>query len=119
MSSVNFHNFVTQTPSDPFMARINLTGMGVALVTPFKHDKSIDYNALARLLEYQIKMVLIISVVLGTTAETATLTSGEKAELREFIAERVAGRVPLVIGVGGNNTMALCRGTEYNRPDAV
>lgn len=42
------------------MARINLTGMGVALVTPFKHDKSIDYNALARLLEYQIKMVLII-----------------------------------------------------------
>ena len=45
--------------------------------------------------------------MLGTTAETATLTSGEKAELREFIAERVAGRVPLVIGVGGNNTMAL------------
>ena len=89
------------------MARINLTGMGVALVTPFKHDKSIDYNALARLLEYQIKNGVDYLVVLGTTAETATLTSGEKAELREFIAERVAGRVPLVIGVGGNNTMAL------------
>ena len=89
------------------MARINLTGMGVALVTPFKNDKSIDYNALARLLEYQIKNGVDYLVVLGTTAETATLTSGEKAELREFIAERVAGRVPLVIGVGGNNTMAL------------
>ncbi len=89
------------------MARINLTGMGVALVTPFKHDKSVDYNALARLLEYQIKNGVDYLVVLGTTAETATLTCNEKAQLREFIAERVAGRVPLVIGVGGNNTMAL------------
>ena len=89
------------------MARINLTGMGVALVTPFKHDKSIDYNALARMLDYQLKNGFDYLVVLCTTAETATLTSGEKAELREFIAERVAGRVPLVIGVGGNNTMAL------------
>ena len=89
------------------MARINLTGMGVALVTPFKHDKSVDYSALARLLEYQIKNGVDYLVVLGTTAETATLTCNEKAQLREFIAERVAGRVPLVIGVGGNNTMAL------------
>ena len=89
------------------MARINLTGMGVALVTPFKHDKSVDYSALARLLEYQIKNGVDYLVVLGTTAETATLTCNEKEQLREFIAERVAGRVPLVIGVGGNNTMAL------------
>ena len=55
------------------MARINLKGMGVALVTPFKQDKSIDFDALARLLEYQIKNGVDYMVVLGTTAETATL----------------------------------------------
>lgn len=60
------------------MARINLKGMGVALVTPFKQDKSIDFDALARLLEYQIKNGVDYMVVLGTTAETATLSSTEK-----------------------------------------
>lgn len=89
------------------MARINLSGMGVALVTPFKEDKSIDYPALARLLEYQIKSGVDYLVVLGTTAETATLTSEEKACVKAFVVERVAGRVPLVLGVGGNNTMAV------------
>jgi len=89
------------------MARINLKGMGVALVTPFKQDKSIDFDALARLLEYQIKNGVDYMVVLGTTAETATLSSTEKKQVREFIVERVAGRIPLVIGIGGNNTMAL------------
>ena len=59
------------------MARINLKGMGVALVTPFKQDKSIDFDALARLLEYQIKSGVDYLVVLGTTAETATLTHDE------------------------------------------
>lgn len=89
------------------MARINLKGMGVALITPFKADKSIDFPALARLLEYQIKNGVDYLVVLGTTAETATLSPQEKAQLRSFIAERVAGRVPLVIGIGGNNTKAV------------
>ena len=89
------------------MARINLKGMGVALVTPFKQDKSIDFDALARLLEYQIKNGVDYMVVLGTTAETATLSVDEKHAVRDFIVERVAGRVPLVIGIGGNNTMAL------------
>lgn len=89
------------------MARINLKGMGVALITPFKADKSIDFPALARLLEYQIKNGVDYMVVLGTTAETATLSVEEKAQLRTFISERVAGRVPLVIGIGGNNTKAV------------
>lgn len=89
------------------MGRINLKGMGVALVTPFKHDKSIDFDALARLLEYQIKNGVDYMVVLGTTAETATLSTEEKRALRGFIVERVGGRVPLVIGIGGNNTMAI------------
>ncbi len=89
------------------MARINLKGMGVALITPFKQDKTVDYDALARLLEYQIKNGVDYLVVLGTTAETATLTAEEKMAVQKFIVERVAERVPLVIGIGGNNTMAI------------
>ena len=88
------------------MARINLKGMGVALITPFKADKSIDFDALSRLLEYQIKNGVDYLVVLGTTAETATLSPEEKSELRTFIADRVGGRVPLVIGIGGNKNLA-------------
>lgn len=86
------------------MGRINLQGMGVALVTPFKSDKSIDFDALARLLEYQIKNGIDYLVVLGTTAETPTLTPDERRQIREFVADRVGGRLPLVLGVGGNST---------------
>ncbi|MDE6817855.1 MAG: dihydrodipicolinate synthase family protein [Muribaculaceae bacterium] len=82
--------------------------MGVALITPFKADKSIDFSALARLIEYQIKNGIDFLVVLGTTAETPALTPDEKRRVREFVAERVAGRVPLVLGLGGNNTAGLC-----------
>ena len=81
--------------------------MGVALITPFHKDKSIDFDSLARLLEYQIHSGIDYLVVLGTTAETATLTPEEQAQVRNFVAERVHGRVPLVLGLGGNNTMAI------------
>lgn len=102
-------NFVSQIINGRLfhMARINLKGMGVALITPFKQDKTVDFDALARLLEYQIKNGVDYLVVLGTTAETATLNVDERRQVKEFIVERVAGRVPLVIGIGGNNTMAL------------
>ena len=89
---------------------MNLTGMGVALITPFKQDKSVDFPALARLLEYIIQNKADYIVVLGTTAETATLTEDEKKAVKEFVIERVNRRVPLVLGVGGNNTKAL---TDY------
>lgn len=89
------------------MAKMNLSGMGVALVTPFKHDKSIDFDALSRLIEYQIRNSVDFLVVLGTTAETPALTAAERLEVRRYVAERVAGRVPLVVGMGGNNTAAL------------
>lgn len=89
------------------MARFNLRGMGVALITPFKSDKSVDFDSLARLIEYQIKNGIDYLVVLGTTAETATLTTEERKAVRTAVAQRVAGRVPLVIGIGGNNTMAV------------
>lgn len=89
------------------MARLSLKGMGVALITPFKTDKSIDFDAFARLLEYQIKNGVDYMVVLGTTAETPTLTADERKQVREFVADRVAGRVPLVLGIGGNNTLGV------------
>lgn len=82
--------------------------MGVALITPFNPDKTIDFHALGQVIEHQIKGGIDYLVVLGTTAETPALTAGEKAQVRRFVAERVAGRVPLVLGLGGNNTMGLC-----------
>lgn len=97
------------------MAIIDLRGMGVALITPFRDDYSVDYDALARLLEYQIKSAVDYLVVLGTTAETATLTPSEKDAVRSFVVERVAGRIPLVIGIGGNNTAAVI--SEINSVD--
>lgn len=86
---------------------VNLKGMGVALITPFKSDKTIDFQALARLVEYQIRSGIDFIVVLGTTAETPTLTADERRQVRDFVAQRVNGRVPLVLGLGGNNTMGV------------
>ena len=89
------------------MARIKLNGMGVALITPFRADKSIDFDALGRLLDYQLENNVDYIVVLGTTGETPTLSLSEQSQVKRFVAERVAGRVPLVLGCGGNNTQAI------------
>ncbi len=83
--------------------------MGVALVTPFKADKSIDFEALGRIVEYQIQNGVDYLVVLGTTSENPTLEPDERCAVKQFVAERVAGRVPLVLGCGGNNTAAVVR----------
>ena len=85
-----------------------LRGLGTALITPFKADKSVDYEALTRLLDTQLTGFVDYIVVLGTTGEAATMTAEEKREVREFIVKYVNGRVPLVLGVGGNNTAAVC-----------
>lgn len=89
------------------MGRINLQGLGVALVTPFKRDKSIDFEALGQLIEYLIGNDCNYLVALGTTGETPTLSAEEKQELKQFIRKTVNNRVPLIIGCGGNNTMAV------------
>ena len=81
-----------------------LIGTGVALITPFNQDKSIDFNALEGLIEFQIAGGSDYLVVLGTTGETATLSASEKEEIFNFVAERAKGRIPLVAGIGGNNT---------------
>ncbi len=90
-----------------YMAQINLKGMGVALITPFKDDESIDFDALSKLIEYQIQNGIDYLVVLGTTAETPTLTEQEKNEVLSFVIERVKERVPIVLGLGGNNTRGI------------
>ena len=89
------------------MAQINLKGMGVALITPFKDDESIDFDALSKLIEYQIQNGIDYLVVLGTTAETPPLTEQEKNEVLSFVIERVKERVPIVLGLGGNNTRGI------------
>jgi 4-hydroxy-tetrahydrodipicolinate synthase len=89
------------------MINNKLTGMGVALITPFKNDESIDYDALARLVEHLIKNGTDYLVVCGTTAETPTLTDQEKEDITRFVLDINAGRLPIVLGVGGNNTKAI------------
>ena len=89
-----------------------LKGLGTALITPFKEDLSVDYESLARLLDTQLAGGVDYIVVLGTTGEAATLSAEERKEVRQYIVRYVQGRLPLVLGVGGNNTTAVC--TELN-----
>lgn len=96
------------------MAQNKFKGLGIALITPFKSDGSIDYDALLRLVEYQIRNGVDFLCIMGTTAETPCLTIEEKQELKRFLVERVAGRVPLLMGCGGNNTAAIVRELKEN-----
>ena len=82
----------------------SLIGTGVALITPFKKDFSVDFEALTKLVNFQIQNGINYLVVLGTTAETSTLTSAEKELVIKAIVKANNNRLPLVLGVGGNNT---------------
>lgn len=82
----------------------SLIGTGVALVTPFKKDLSVDVTALKKIVDYQIDNQIDYLVVLGTTAENVTLSTEEKELVILTIIEANAGRIPLVLGVGSNNT---------------
>lgn len=94
------------------MTRMQLKGLGVALVTPFKADKSVDYPALIRMVEFVIQGDCDYIVVLGTTGETPSLFNEEKTKIRETIKEVNAGRKPLILGHGGNNTRKLIKRLE-------
>src|SRR5438093_1582121 len=89
--------------------RNQLRGTGVALVTPFKNDYSVDYDALQKLVNFVIEGGVQYVVSLGTTSETPVLSKEEKLEIFNFTHNTVAGRVPVVLGVGGNNTQAVIR----------
>ena len=91
------------------MQRTNIfRGMGIALVTPFKSNGSIDWEALETLAAAQINSGADFLCVLGTTAETPCLSSEDKAEEKQRVKRVAAGRVPLLVGCGGNNTRAGC-----------
>lgn len=90
-----------------FIYMANIKGMGIALVTPFKADMSVDYDALKRLVEFQVASGADFLAVLCTTAETPTLTPDERMKVRRLVIDVVRGRIPIVIGCGGNNTMAI------------
>lgn len=85
-----------------------IRGTGVALVTPFHADGAVDYQSLQGLVEYVIQNGADFLVALGTTAETATLTSEEKHQIVEAIVAAAQKRLPIVLGIGGNGTSEVC-----------
>ena len=91
------------------MLHNKLVGMGVALVTPFKTDGSIDFKSLGKLVDFQIENGTNYLVVCGTTSESPTLEQTEREAVTDFVVERVAGRVPVVVGMGGYNTARVVK----------
>ena len=84
-----------------------LTGTGVALITPFKDNYEIDFDALEKVIDFVINGEVEYLVILGTTGETPTLTTDERITIINFTFEKVKDRVPVVVGIGGNNTSEL------------
>jgi len=104
------------------MIQTKLRGMGVALITPFQEDGSVDYKALTRLVDYLIQNGADFLCILGTTAETPTLTTDEKDKIKKLVIERVNGRIPILLGCGGNNTQAIVdslKNDDFNGVDAI
>ena len=89
------------------MASHSFKGLGVALITPFNVQGAIDFDALGKLLDYQIGNGIDFLVILATTGETPTLSAEERDSIRKFVVEKVAGRLPIVMGCGGNHTAAV------------
>ncbi len=99
-----------------------LTGTGVAMVTPFNADKSIDYKGLENLIEYLIHGGVEFLVSMGTTGESAVLSATEKEKVVAFSKDKINGRVPFVVGIGGNDTAAVVaqiKNTDFTGIDAV
>lgn len=104
------------------MIQTKLRGMGVALITPFQEDETIDFPALARMVDFILQNNADFLCVLGTTAETPTLTDEEKLQVKKFVIERANGKVPILLGVGGNNTRAAVdslKNDDYKGVDAI
>ncbi|EFK36933.1 Dihydrodipicolinate synthase [Chryseobacterium gleum] len=89
-----------------------LKGVGVALVTPFNEDLSVDFDSLTKLVDYNVENGTNYLVVLGTTAEAATLSAEEKKQVIEHIIKVNNKRLPLVLGIGGNNTLEVKKQIE-------
>ncbi len=99
-----------------------LTGLGVAIVTPFRDDGSVDFPALGRLLDHLLEGGVQYLVVLGTTGEAVTLSTDEKKAVVDFVSEHTEHRLPIVVGMGGNNThhvIDLIREFDFEHIDAI
>lgn len=97
-------------------------GLGVAVVTPFKNDTSIDFSAMGRIVEHLISGGVNYIVLLGTTGESVTLSKDEKNAIASFVTEAVDKRVPVVLGIGGNSTnevISNIRHTCFDGIDAI
>jgi 4-hydroxy-tetrahydrodipicolinate synthase len=100
----------------------NISGTGVALITPFNNDLTIDFKSLANLIEHVTDGGIDFLVILGTTAETTSLSINEKKEVINFIIEKNKKRLPLVLGIGGNNTNKVIKeilSTDLSSFDAI
>lgn len=100
----------------------NLKGTGVALVTPFKSDKSVDVEALVKIVQFQIENGIDYLVVLGTTAESATLSEKEKSLVLKTVLEANQGKLAVVLGMGSNNTLSLVeeiKAQDFEGIDAI
>ena len=89
------------------MSEVNFKGLGVALITPITKDGLVDFEALSLLVNFQIENGTSYIVALGTSAETPTLTDKVKSEVVECILREVKNRIPVVFGIGGNNTASV------------
>ena len=99
-----------------------LRGTGVALVTPFHRDGSIDFNCLGKLVDRMINNGVDYLVVLGTTGESVTLNSDEKTAILGFVVDQVEGKVPIILGLGGNNTNEILNSInscDFDGVDAI
>jgi 4-hydroxy-tetrahydrodipicolinate synthase len=104
------------------MVQKKLAGTGVAIITPFRKDGSVDFKSLGKLLEHLIKGGVDYIVALGTTGESVTLSKDEKKAVVNSVIESVGGRIPIVVGVGGNNTQEILDSLNYgdfNNIDAI
>lgn len=104
------------------MADTRFTGTGVAIVTPFNDDFSVDYPSLEKITDHCISNGVSYIVVLGTTGESATLTKDEKKQVVKTVISAAAGRVPIVIGIGGNFTQEVTetiKNTDFKGIDAI
>ncbi|HXB12212.1 MAG TPA: 4-hydroxy-tetrahydrodipicolinate synthase [Bacteroidia bacterium] len=99
--------------------KFDFHGTGVAIITPFRKDESVDFKSLEKLIEHLIKGKIEYIVALGTTGESATLSKEEKAAVTEHILDVVNGRIPVVKGIGGNNTAEVIQAIEHSELDGI
>ena len=109
---LSYHCIMITSQKKLMNIRQQLRGTGVAIVTPFKEDESVDFDALGKVIDFIVGNGVEYIVSLGTTGETPTLDKQEKLDIVNYTFEKVNSRVPIVVGIGGNNTKAVVKDVE-------